>query len=167
MSRLRAMVLAAAFGGMMVPLASWSQPPEQAQLQVPVGQIEAFCNDFRQAMESCIGQQGVPTASGPLTDAQRAAKRACKTQVQDRFDLFTASFCPGPEVTLAAADYAAMCVALNQKILPCLERLGYAAVVGQPLTPEEHAYLHHCREQAGADMTVASRCGPPAYAHAP
>jgi len=167
MSWLRAAVVAAACGAMIVSVASWSQAPEQAQLQVPIGQIEAFCNDFRQAMQSCMGQQGVPAASEPLTDAQRAVRRSCRALVQHEFDLHTTSFCPGPEVTLAAADYAAMCVALNQKILPCLEQLGYAAVVGRALTPEEYAYLHHCREEAGADMALASRCGPPAYAHAP
>jgi hypothetical protein len=167
MNRLQATALAAAVGAMMVPLTSWSQAPEQAQLQVPVGQIEAYCDDFRQAMASCIADKGVAAASGALTDAQIAARRECKLHVQEEFDLHTASFCPGPEVSLAAADYASMCVALNQKTLPCLEELGYAAVVGQPLTPEEHAYLHHCREESGADMALAKRCGPPAYAHAP
>jgi hypothetical protein len=134
---------------------------------VPVGQIEAFCNEYRQALQGCMAQKGFPAASEPLTDAQRAARRECRSQIQDQFDLHTAAFCPGPTIGLAAADYAAMCLALNETTLPCLEQLGYAAVVGQPLTPEEYAYLHHCREQAGADMTLASRCGPPRYLQAP
>jgi hypothetical protein len=118
-------------------------------------------------MESCFAKKGVEAVSGPLTDAQIQARRECRLEVQGEFDLHTASFCPGPEVTLATAEYVAMCVELNQKTLPCLEKLGYAAVAGQPLTPEEHAYLRHCREEAGADMAVAGRCGPPAYRTAP
>jgi len=167
MKRLHATVLAVVLGALTVPAAAWGQPPEQAQLQVPVGQIEAFCNDFRQAMESCFAQKGVEAVSGSLTDAQIRARRDCRIEIQGEFDLHTASFCPGPEVSLAAAEYASMCVELNQKTVPCLEKLGYAAVVGQPLTPEEHAYLHHCRQEAGADMAVAKRCGPPAYRNTP
>jgi hypothetical protein len=155
-------------GALAVSTAAWGQPPEVAELQVPIGQIEAYCNDFRQAMDGCFAQKGVPAAAAqPLTDAQIEARRQCRQEVDDEFDLYTASFCPGPEVSLAAADYAAMCVALNERILPCLEQHGYQAVVGQPIRPEDYAYLRHCREEAGADMTVAARCGPPAYKAAP
>jgi hypothetical protein len=155
-------------GSMIASVTALSQPPDRAALQVPVGQIEAYCNDFRQAMDGCFAAKGVPAASGqPLTDAQIEARRQCHQEVQGEFDLYTASFCPGPEVSLAAADYAAMCVALNERTLPCLEQHGYQAVVGQPIRPEDYAYLRHCREQAGADMTVAARCGPPAYRAAP
>ena len=145
-----------------------AQPRAPAQLQVPVGQIEAYCGDFRQAMEGCFAAKGVPAAAGtPLTDAQIDARRQCLQEVEGEFDLYTASFCPGPQVSLAAADYAAMCVALNEQILPCLEQLGYQAVVGQPIEPENYAFLRHCREQAGADMALAKHCGPPATSAAP
>ncbi|MGH6886227.1 MAG: hypothetical protein ACREGK_09145 [Geminicoccales bacterium] len=155
-------------GSIIISASASSQPPERAELQVPVGQIEAYCDDFRQAMGSCFAAKGVPVAAGqPLTDAQIETRRQCRLEVQDEFDLYTASFCPGPEVSLAAADYAAMCVALNEQALPCLEQHGYQAVVGQPIRPEDYAFLRHCREQAEADMTVAKHCGPPAYSAAP
>ena len=155
--------------GLIIASSSASaQPPQRAELQVPVGQIEAYCNDFRQAMDDCFAAKGVPVASGqPLTDEQIDARRRCLQEAEGEFDLYTASFCTGPEVSLAAADYAAMCVALNERILPCLEQHGYQAVVGQPIRPEEYAFLRHCREQAGADMSVAKHCGPPAYGAAP
>jgi hypothetical protein len=153
---------------LVVSTAAWGQPPQRAELQVPVGQIEAYCNDFRQAMDGCLAAKGVPAAWGePLTETQMDARRQCRQEVQDEFDLYTASFCPGPQVSLATADYAAMCVELNERTLPCLEQHGYQAVVGQPIRPEDYAYLRHCREQAGADMALAKHCGPPAYSEAP
>jgi hypothetical protein len=148
----------------LVPATAWSGPPQWAELQVPVGQIEAFCNDFRQAFDQCVTGKGVPLASGqPLTDEQIQARAACRQEIDEEFDIYTASFCPGPDVDLAAADYAAMCVALNARIIPCLEKFHYHAVVGLPVSPEEYAHLRHCREQDGVDMTLAARCGPPAY----
>ena len=145
-----------------------SQPAQPARLQVPFGQIEAFCDDFRQAMDGCFAAKGVPAALGQaLTDAQLDARRQCRQEVEGEFDVYTASFCPGPEVSLAAADYAALCVVLNERILPCLEQHGYQAVVGQPLRPEDYAFLRHCREEARADMAVVKRCGPPAYDERP
>lgn len=162
------MIGLALLGVTTVSVTAWGQPPQQAELQVPVGQIEAYCNDFRQAMDGCFAARGVPAAAGqPLTDAQIDARRQCLQEVEGEFDLYTASFCPGPQVSLAAADYAAMCVALNERTLPCLEQHGYQAVLGQPIRPEDYAFLRHCREQAGADMTLARHCGPPAYSAAP
>jgi hypothetical protein len=34
-------------GSMIASVTALSQPPDRAALQVPVGQIEAYCNDFR------------------------------------------------------------------------------------------------------------------------
>jgi hypothetical protein len=169
MSGLRAATLAIVLGGaMMAPGAAWGQPPQRAELQVPIGQIEAFCNDFRQAFDQCVTQKGVPVASGqPLTDDQIRARRACRQEIDDEFDPHTASFCPHPSLGVAAADYAAMCVELNQRSESCLEEFEYHALVGEPIEPESYAYLRHFREQAGADMTVARYCGPPAYRSAP
>lgn len=169
MSRLHAAILAIVLGGaMMAPGAAWSQPPQRAELQVPIGQIEAFCNDFRQAFDQCVTQKGVPVASGqPLTDDQIQARRACRQEVESEFDRHTASYCPSPQTGIPATEYVAMCVELNERSLPCLEGLGYQAVVGQPIEPESYAYLRHCREQAGADMSMAKFCGPPAYRSAP
>ena len=165
---MNARIVGLALLGSLIAPGVLAQSPPPAQLQVPAGQIEAFCDDFRQAMDGCFAQKGVPAAAGqPLTDAQMDARRDCRLEVQDEFDLYTASFCPGPEVSLAAAEFAAMCVALNERIVSCLEQHGYEAVVGQPIEPESYAWLRHCREQAGADMSVAARCGPPAYPAAP
>jgi hypothetical protein len=152
----------------LVPATAWSQPPEVAELEVPVGQIEAYCDDFRQAMDGCLGQRGVALMAGqPLTDQAIRARRQCYGQVQTEFDLYTAAYCPRAETGMVASDYVAMCVHLNQRTLPCLRELGYQAVVDQPIRPEDYAYLRHCREQAGADMARARFCGPPAYSRAP
>ena len=162
------LIALALLGLVFGPAVASDQPSQPAELQVPVGQIEAFCDDFRQAMDGCFAAKGVPVASGRhLTDAQIEVLRQCRQEVQDRFDLYTASFCPGPEVSLAAADYAAMCVALNERTMPCLQEHGYQTVVGQTIRPEDYAYLRHCREQAGADMTLARYCGPPTFRSAP
>jgi hypothetical protein len=54
----------ALFGSIVVAASASGQPPQQAELQVPVGQIEAFCNDFRQAMNSCMAGNGVAAGAG-------------------------------------------------------------------------------------------------------
>jgi hypothetical protein len=148
----------------LVPIAAWGQPPGIAALEVEVEQIEAYCADFGQAMAGCLARTGVAERpGGPLLDEAIHARRQCYGELEAAFDLYTASFCPRIETGMAAADYVAMCVALNERTLPCLDGHGYEAVVGASIRPEDYAYLRHCREQAGADMALARYCGPPAF----
>jgi hypothetical protein len=161
-------LIGVALGSLLVSATAWSQPQEPVPLQVPLGQIQAYCDDFGQAMASCLAQKGAAAAPArPLADEIVRAIRQCREEEQGEFDLYTASFCPTADTGMPASDYIAMCVRLNEQILPCLRKLGYQAVVGQEIRPQDYAYLRHCREQAGADMSIVKYCGPPAYPHAP
>ena len=65
------LIALALLGLVFGPAVASDQPSQPAELQVPVGQIEAFCDEFRQAMDGCFAAKGVPAASGRhLTGAQ-------------------------------------------------------------------------------------------------